>query len=87
MTAINNRALSIIKNNTHLSPSILQNLLNSSGHYVPITQVAEILQAIKKHNSTHLVTAHSGLTIRLEDLDEVIQFALAGGMPTTYIQQ
>lgn len=87
MSTISNKALAIIKNNNHLSPSILQNLLHTEGHYVPITQVAEILQAIKEHNSTHLVVSKSGLTVRLDDMDEVFQYAMAGGMPVTMFKQ
>lgn len=85
--SINNKALSIIKNNSHLSPSVLQNLLHTERHYVPITQVAEILQAIKEHNSTHLITTRLGNVVRLEDLDAILQYALAGGMPITLINQ
>ena len=85
--SISSKALAIIKNNTHLPPSILQNLLDINKHYVPIQQIADIIAAIKEHNEAHMVVAPSGLTVKREDLDEILQYALAGGMPQDMIQK
>lgn len=80
------RALSIIKNNTHLPPGILQNVLHTQGHYIAIGQIVDILAAIKEHNEAHMVVSPAGRTIRREDLDLILNYAVAGGMPQDLIQ-
>ncbi|AUV61860.1 hypothetical protein HWB52_gp45 [Pseudomonas phage Littlefix] len=85
--AINNKALQIIKNNTHLPPSILQNVLQAQGQIVPLGQISEIIEAIKEHDQVHTVTSPKGLKVNISDMDTILQYALAGGMPRELLRK
>jgi len=79
-------ALDIIKGNLHMAPAMLQNLLMSRGYVVAIAQLYELMAAMVKNQAEPTVTSPKGYTVLVKDLDTIVQYALAAGMPRTYLK-
>lgn len=80
-----------IKANSHMSAISIQCLMQTKlGYIVPVGQIQNKLVALRAEEHTKRcalhVTSASGKSIALADLDAVIQYAIKGGMPPSFVK-
>jgi nucleotidyltransferase/DNA polymerase involved in DNA repair len=81
----------IIKANAHMTAAALQSMIMLTlGHVVAVGQIQNKLAALRAEEHTKRcplhVTSVSGKSIALADLDAVIQYAIKGGMPPSFVK-
>lgn len=77
--------------NRHLDAvRIQQGLMTDNNIIVPIGKIKNLLSKVREQEHTKRcaihVTAPSGRTIAVADLDHLIEFAIRGGMPSNYVK-
>lgn len=82
----NENLVKFLRLNAHLGASVLQQVLFQHGHVVPFDKIQGVLYSLDTANEVNQITTAKGHVIDIHDLDTIIQYALAAGMPRTYLR-
>lgn len=82
----NDGLVKFVRVNRHLTPDLLQKILFDHGHVVPLDKIQGVLYSLDTVAESNEITSPKGQIINNDDLDTIIQYALAAGMPRTYLR-